>query len=83
MSRITTAPQYFGYLANNPEERQKMRGEGDFFADVANHALPKDGGVFYVRGGFQKHSRRDAADPEPALSEPRGPERRTNSRRSR
>jgi phospholipase C len=46
-------PQYFGYLANNAEERKKMHGEGDFFADVAGHALPKDGGVFYVRGGFK------------------------------
>jgi phospholipase C len=46
-------PQYFGYLANNPEERKKMHGEGDFFADVQNHALPKEGGVFYLRGGFK------------------------------
>jgi phospholipase C len=46
-------PQYFGYLANNPEERKKMRGEGDFFADLKNHALPKEGGVFYIRGGFK------------------------------
>ncbi len=45
-------PQYFGYLANNPEERKAMRGEGDFFADLEHHALPKSGGVFYVRGGF-------------------------------
>jgi phospholipase C len=48
-----SGPQYFGYLANNPGERQSMRGEGDFFADVAAHALPEDGGVFYVRGGFK------------------------------
>ncbi len=45
-------PQYFGYLANNPEERKKMHGLGDFYADVAHHALPKAGGVFYIRGGF-------------------------------
>jgi phospholipase C len=45
-------PQYFGYLANNPTERAKMRGEGDFFSDIANHKLPEDGGVFYVRGGY-------------------------------
>ena len=30
-----------------------MHGEGDFFADVQNHALPKEGGVFYIRGGFR------------------------------
>jgi phospholipase C len=45
-------PQYFGYLANNPAARANFHGEGDFFADVANKALPANGGVFYVRGGF-------------------------------
>jgi phospholipase C len=45
--------QYFGYIANNPLESRSLQGEGDFFADVAAHALPKDGGVFYVRGGFR------------------------------
>jgi phospholipase C len=46
-------PQYFGYIVNNPDERTHLHGEGDFFDDVANHALPRDGGVFYVRGGFK------------------------------
>lgn len=45
-------PQYFGYLANNPDERVKLHGEGDLFADIAARRLPKQGGVFYVRGGF-------------------------------
>ena len=47
-----SGPQYFGYIANNPSFSQNMRGLGDFFADMKTHALPKDGGVFYVRGGF-------------------------------
>ena len=46
------APQYFGYLANNPVETQKLHGLGDFFTDVTNRSLPSDGGVFYVRGGY-------------------------------
>lgn len=46
-------PQYFGYLANNPKAQRFLHGEGDFFADVANHALPGDGGVFYIRGGYR------------------------------
>jgi phospholipase C len=46
------APPYFGYLTNNPVLRADMHGEEDFFADVAAHRLPKDGGVFYIRGGF-------------------------------
>jgi phospholipase C len=45
-------PQYFGYLANNPAVRANFHGEGDFFADVAKHALPPAGGVIYIRGGF-------------------------------
>jgi phospholipase C len=45
-------PQYFGYLANNPAEETNMRGEGDFFADLGKNALPRNGGVFYLRGGY-------------------------------
>ena len=76
--------QYFGYIANNPEERRMLRGEGDFFADVANHALPKDGAIFYVRGGFRNIRGADAADPEPALPQPGGPgDGRTRGHRGR
>ncbi len=63
-------PQYFGYIANNPDERNKMRGEGDFFADIENHALPKEGGVFYVRGGF-----RNIRGATPPIQNPRYPNR--------
>jgi len=45
-------PQYFGYIANNPTQQDKLRGEGDFFADIAGGKLPREGGVFYIRGGF-------------------------------
>jgi phospholipase C len=45
------APQYFGYIANNPALRGNFRGLGDFFSDMAANALPQDGGVFYIRGG--------------------------------
>jgi phospholipase C len=46
------APQYFGYLANNPTETSYLHGLGDFFTDMKNQALPAAGGVFYVRGGY-------------------------------
>ncbi len=46
-------PQYFGYLADNPNEQPRLHGEGDFFTDVAHDKLPADGGVFYIRGGYQ------------------------------
>ena len=45
-------PQYFGYLADNDTARASLRGEGDFFADIAAGALPKAGGIVYIRGGF-------------------------------
>lgn len=45
-------PQYFGYIANNPSFAGNLRGMGDFFADMQKGDIPKDGGVFYIRGGF-------------------------------
>lgn len=48
-------PQYFGYVANNPAQQSNLRGEDDFFAEMAAKALPADGGVFYLRGGFNNN----------------------------
>ena len=46
-------PQYFGYEANNPAETlAHLKGLGDFFTAIGTNALPKEGGVFYVRGGY-------------------------------
>ena len=45
------APQYFGYIANNPLATTHLHGLGDFFRDVAAKRLPASG-VFYVRGGY-------------------------------
>ncbi len=46
-------PQYFGYLANNPvETRRHLHGLGDFFTAIRARALPRSGGVFYLRGGY-------------------------------
>ena len=45
-------PQYFGYLANTPGLTENLKGETDFFTDLATGALPH-GGVFYIRGGYQ------------------------------
>ncbi len=46
------APQYFGYIANNPEETENhLRGLGDFFTTIKEKKLPV-GGVFYLRGGY-------------------------------
>lgn len=59
-------PQYFGYIANNPAMREKLRGLDDFFQDVAHGALPKTGGVFYVKGGYQNIAGLSPADPRAA-----------------
>lgn len=45
------APQYLGYLANNPALRSNFRGLNDFFTDMAAGAMPPEGGVFFIRGG--------------------------------
>lgn len=62
------APQYFGYIANNPAMRDDQRGEGDFFTDIETGRLPKDGGVFYIRGGFG-----NLAGMKPPIQNPRFP----------
>ncbi len=44
--------QYFGYIANNPKMNANLKGLGDFFDDVAKGRLP-EGGVIYIRGGYE------------------------------
>ena len=60
-----TAPQYFGYLANNPLMTAHLHGLNDFFRDVEMRRLPPQGGVFYVRGGY-----RNIAGLKPAFDDP-------------
>ncbi len=61
------APQYFGYVANNPKASVHMHGLGDFFADVAARRLPASG-VFYVRGGYGNILGMKPLDPNPDLA---------------
>jgi phospholipase C len=56
-------PQYFGYLGDNPQELAHMHGLQQFYTDMANHALPASGGVFYVRGGYYNNDGLTPADP--------------------
>ena len=44
--------QYFGYISNNPQMTQNLKGLADFFADVQAGKLPAGGGVIFVRGGY-------------------------------
>jgi phospholipase C len=61
------APQYFGYIANNPKVNTHMHGLGDFFADIAARRLPSSG-VFYVRGGFGNIFGEHPLDPNPNIA---------------
>jgi phospholipase C len=57
-------PQYFGYIANNSEMAKQLHGLGDFFSAVENRTLPKQGGVFFVKGGFTNLFNLKPGDPD-------------------
>jgi phospholipase C len=61
------APQYFGYVANNPKQSAKLHGLGDFFATMKDRTLPGEGGVFYVRGGYTNIAGLVPADSDPEV----------------
>ncbi len=60
-------PQYFGYVANNPAETAHLHGLGDFFSDIRADRLAAQGGVYYVRGGFENIAGLKPADPDPRV----------------
>ncbi len=61
------APQYFGYVANNPHESQRhLKGLGDFYTALKYNQLPY-GGVFYVRGGYGNLDGLTPRSPSPAV----------------
>jgi phospholipase C len=61
------APQYFGYVADNPLATEHLHGLSDFFRDVEKGRLPKSG-VFYVRGGYGNIEGWKPQDPNPKLA---------------
>src|SRR5487761_97445 len=60
-------PQYFGYVANNPKIRKQLHGLPDFFHALDHQTLPKDGGVFFAKGGFQNSMHLKPSDPDAAV----------------
>jgi phospholipase C len=62
------APQYFGYVANNPLASAHLHGLSEFFSDVAAKRLPASG-VFYLRGGFGNIDGWKPQDPNPKLAQ--------------
>jgi phospholipase C len=59
--------QYFGYIANTPAITQNLRGMTDFFTDIASNTLP-NGGVFYIRGGYNNQEQLLPPITEPGIS---------------
>jgi len=57
-------PQYFGYIANNPQMRRQLHGLHDFFDALKQKKLPPNGGVFFVKGGFKNPFHLKPADPD-------------------
>jgi phospholipase C len=61
-------PQYFGYLGDNPQVlSNNLHGAKDFFDAVEGRKLPRDGGVFYLRGGYDNNDGLVPVDPTPAI----------------
>lgn len=61
------APQYFGYIANNPAMSANMHGLNDFYTAMQSKSLPQQGGLFYVRGGYKNIDGLKPADPDAAV----------------
>jgi phospholipase C len=61
------APQYFGYVANNPQATTHLHGLSEFFTDIAAKRLPASG-VFYLRGGYGNINGWKPQDPNPKLA---------------
>jgi phospholipase C len=60
-------PQYFGYIANNPEMRKQLHGLRAFFDAIRRKTLPKGGGVYFVKGGYKNELDLKPADPDPRV----------------
>ncbi|MBV9557318.1 MAG: hypothetical protein JO254_09575 [Pseudolabrys sp.] len=61
-------PQYFGYLGDNPQVlNNNLHGAKDFFQAVEGRTLPREGGVFYLRGGYDNNDGLVPVDPTPAI----------------
>ena len=62
-------PQYFGYISNNPAVTSHLHGLTDFYSDITQNNLPRNGGVFYLRGGYNNLQGLHPVDPNPKLQQ--------------
>ncbi len=51
-------------MPNNPKLRSQLHGLDDFFSAVEQKKLPKQGGVFFVKGGYQNIFNLKPVDPD-------------------
>ncbi len=61
-------PQYFGYIGDNNTVNAHLRGLADFFNDISTQKLPANGGVIYLRGGYNNIEGFSPVDPKPSLA---------------
>jgi len=60
-------PQYFGYVANNPQMAQHLHGLQDLWDALDRRTLARSGGVFYVKGGSTNTLKLVPTDPDAAV----------------
>lgn len=60
-------PQYFGYVANNPQMARHLHGLKDLWDALDRRMLPRQGGLFYVKGGSRNIMGLVPTDPDPAV----------------
>jgi phospholipase C len=60
-------PQYFGYVANNPQMRSHLHGLDDFYTAIDTRALPSGGGLYYIKGGYKNLRGLKPANPDPKV----------------
>jgi len=60
-------PQYFGYISNNAQMSANLHGLQDLSTALSGQTLPAQGGVFYVKGGYQNLLGLSPADPDPKV----------------
>ena len=76
-SAITTARNISAISPTIRPKQTNLRGEGDFFSDMAKNVLPRTGGVFYIRGGYYnlKYPQAVRRHPESELPQQERPHR--------
>ncbi|MDQ6943731.1 MAG: phosphoesterase [Candidatus Eremiobacteraeota bacterium] len=60
-------PAFFGYIANNPRMRSHLHGLDDFRTAIDTRALPAEGGLYYIKGGYKNILKLKPGNPDPKV----------------